>query len=155
MILDRFENLMKYEALIPNLANALEFCKKAGDLAPGRYEFEGGFMLIQEGETAATPEEGNFEAHKEYIDVQVLVEGAEVMAWADLAGLELARALQAGRLVLQRQGHRSGGDPAGHRLCDVPPRRPQGLLPPENPHPLPQVRHQVPCAEVSGAEAPK
>ena len=90
MILDRFENLMKYEALIPNLAKAVEFCKTAGSLAPGRYEFEGGFVLIQEGETASTPEEGNFEAHKEYVDVQVLAEGAEVMAWADISGLELA-----------------------------------------------------------------
>ena len=61
MILDRFENLMKYEALIPNLAKAVEFCKTAGSLA-----------------------------HKEYIDVQVLAEGAEVMAWADISGLELA-----------------------------------------------------------------
>lgn len=45
MIIDHVDNILKYEALLPNLRKGLEAVaavKNGAGLAPGRYEFEGG-----------------------------------------------------------------------------------------------------------------
>ena len=54
MIIDHVDNILKYEALLPNLRKGLEAVaavKNGAGLAPGRYEFEGGYFMVQQGET--------------------------------------------------------------------------------------------------------
>lgn len=90
MMIDHVDNILKYEALLPNLRKGLEAfetVKNAAGLAPGRYEFEGGYFLVQQGETRPISE-GTFEAHRNYIDVQIMAEGSEEMAWEDIRKLE-------------------------------------------------------------------
>ena len=84
MIIDKTSNIDFYAPLLQNLAAGMAALNALGDQpACGRYEFEGGFFMIQEGDT--TPmEEGNFESHKNYIDVQIMLHGAEEVAWQDL-----------------------------------------------------------------------
>lgn len=94
MILDRWENLEQYAPLVPHLHEALAFCRGAMQLPAGRYAFDGGFVMIQEGTTVGPASEGDFEAHRTYIDIQVLLEGAEVVSWADIAALENVRPYQ-------------------------------------------------------------
>lgn len=89
MILDEFKNINKYSAIIKNLQNALDFINCSSELSVGRYEFDGGFLMVQEGITNPI-EKCNFETHKEYIDVQYVVEGSEIMAWADKNDLKCA-----------------------------------------------------------------
>ena len=82
MILDKTKNALLYEKMLPNLENALNKLKELGDDAkPGRYEFEGGYLMIQEGDTRPA-ESGDFEAHRKYIDVQVVLSGTEYVVWA-------------------------------------------------------------------------
>lgn len=61
----------------------MEAINHAGNLEVGRYEFDGGYFMVQKGTTRPL-EEGTFEAHRRYIDVQIVVEGSEELAWEDL-----------------------------------------------------------------------
>lgn len=83
MVIDKLNRILTYADRLPNLAKAMNCLEENKDADPGRYDFEGGFILIQEGTT--TPiESGDFEAHRKFLDVQILLEGAEVIAWADI-----------------------------------------------------------------------
>ena len=89
MIIDRMENIHYYAPLLPNLEKGLEAIsnlKKKGEFAPGRYDFDGGFFKVENGSTKAF-DEGTYEAHKKYIDVQIIEEGSEEIAWDTLEEL--------------------------------------------------------------------
>ncbi len=87
MIIDCIDNIMKYEPLLPNLRKGMEAIHSLDELKEGRYEFDGGYFMVQKGITRPILE-GTFEAHKKYIDVQILVEGSEEVAWEDILKLE-------------------------------------------------------------------
>ncbi len=86
MIIDRIENIEYYEFLLPGLKNGLKTLRKLPAHEVGRYEFEGGFLMIQEGDTMPM-EEGTFEAHRKYIDVQIMLHGCEEVAWEEYGKL--------------------------------------------------------------------
>ena len=92
MIIDRMENIHYYAPLLPNLEKGLEAIsdlKKKGEFAPGRYDFDGGFFKVENGATKSF-EEGTYEAHKKYIDVQFIEEGSEEIAWSILPELTVS-----------------------------------------------------------------
>ena len=91
MIIDHIDHIMEYEPLLPNLKAGMEAIAHAGggDLVVGRYEFDGGYFMVQKGTTRPIGD-GTFEAHRKYIDVQILIEGSEELAWEDLRKLETA-----------------------------------------------------------------
>ena len=74
MIIDRFENISEYYGRIANLEQAVRFIEAQREWTPGRYEFPGGYLLYQEQETKPL-EEGTYENHRRYVDIQVLLEG--------------------------------------------------------------------------------
>lgn len=81
MIIDAFENLENYQNILPNLIVALDKMKSVKNWVAGeKYAFSGGYVFFQEGVTKPLAE-AQFEAHKKYIDVQVVLEGAEYLAW--------------------------------------------------------------------------
>lgn len=80
MIVDRFDKIREYSSRIPHLEDALSFIAAKDEWTPGRYEFPGGYLLYQELDTKPV-EEGTFENHDHYADIQVLLEGA---AWTTL-----------------------------------------------------------------------
>ena len=87
MLLDTINRLYLYNDKIPHLAEALSKFEEIKDCEPGRYEFDGGFILLQEG--VCKPLETNeFEVHRKYVDVQCLLGGEEWFEWADLRDLE-------------------------------------------------------------------
>ena len=81
MIIDAFENLGKYKDLLPNLTVALEKMNsmKNGEVGE-KYAFSGGYVFFQEGMTKPLAE-AQFETHQKYVDVQVVLEGSEYLAW--------------------------------------------------------------------------
>lgn len=87
MIIGKKEDLSKYAAVLPNLENGLKACENADKLPVGRYEFEGGYFTIQQGKTKSLAE-GTYESHRRYIDVQIILEGQEEIAWQSLDNLE-------------------------------------------------------------------
>lgn len=86
MILDKISNKDLYIKENPMFKAAFDFLEKylENPLAPGKYEIMGEelFVKIDHG---MTREEGFYEAHKEYIDLQVILEGEEKVLcdWTD------------------------------------------------------------------------
>lgn len=74
MLIDRFDRIEEYYKRIPHLSTAVEFIRSNDNWKPGRYEFEGGYILYQELETKAY-NEGSYENHRFFNDIQVLLEG--------------------------------------------------------------------------------
>lgn len=80
MIYDRMEAILNYRALLPGLEEMLEKAAALSGWEPGRHGQGDGFFLLQEGELKPETER-RFELHKKYIDVHILVEGSEEVAW--------------------------------------------------------------------------
>jgi YhcH/YjgK/YiaL family protein len=90
MIIDYLENIGTYRPILPGVEAGLRAVEALGeDPAVGRYEFEGGYFMVQEGETKAVAD-GDFEAHRKYIDVQIILKGQELVAWADTSLLAVS-----------------------------------------------------------------
>jgi YhcH/YjgK/YiaL family protein len=87
MIIDKLTNINFYKEFVNHLDKGLKAIENQKErLEVGRYEFEGGFFMIQKGDTKPMTE-GNFEAHRKYVDVQIVVEGSEEIAWAEIGDL--------------------------------------------------------------------
>jgi biofilm protein TabA len=89
MIIDSYNHIQVYRDILPYMDEGIEALKELGDdLQPGsRHEFKHGYFMIQEGDTKPM-EEGAYEAHRKYIDVQILLDGEEEIAWSDIKDLE-------------------------------------------------------------------
>lgn len=87
MLIQRLERLMADSARLPHLEDALTCLAEHRDApAPARFDFPGGYLMLQEGVTIAL-DEGDYEAHRRYLDVQVLLEGTETVVWSDISAL--------------------------------------------------------------------
>ena len=87
MVIDKTENILFYTSMVPALRAGMEAVKAIQKLEPGKYKFDGGFFNVQTGGTKPM-DEGTFEAHRRYIDVQIVAEGCEELAWADVSDLK-------------------------------------------------------------------
>lgn len=88
MITGRIEEMRQYRVPAEGVEEALEWLEKAGieKLEPGRYPIEGtgAFAIVAEGTTV--PEEAEeWEVHRHYADLQVLLSGEEVMGFAPVS----------------------------------------------------------------------
>lgn len=92
MIVTSLESLPQQVPMSNAMQMALDFLKTSGttELHPGRVEIDGKnvYALVQSYETASAPSEVRLEAHRQYIDIQYIVTGVEVIGWAHIAGLQ-------------------------------------------------------------------
>lgn len=92
MILSDLAHLSTQMALPPGLAKALDFLMKSQskDLPLGRVEIDGKnvYALVQAYDTLPVTPEIKFEAHRQYIDIQFIQTGEEVMGWTALEKLK-------------------------------------------------------------------
>lgn len=88
MILDNMHNKALYETVHPKFAAAFAFIEKAvaENLPAGKYELDGKelYAMVQEYNTKLYAD-AKFEGHRNYIDIQFMVAGSEIMKWADIA----------------------------------------------------------------------
>lgn len=82
MIIGQLAHINEYALLIPNLVKSLEAIKNVESMPIGKYQLDVGYFLIQEGMTKPI-EENSFEAHRNYIDIQIILTGSEEIAWLD------------------------------------------------------------------------
>lgn len=91
MIVDKIENAELYVKLSKNLAKALEILKDKtlADKKDGRYEVDGDklYYFVQRYQSQPV-EQGKFEAHKKYIDIQFVAGGEEMLGYATIEELE-------------------------------------------------------------------
>ena len=86
MIIDKTSNRELYKSLIPHLDVILNFARTAAEKPVGTYPYPGGRIMIQEGETRAL-EGAEFESHKNFLDLQWILEGKEMMEYANIHDL--------------------------------------------------------------------
>lgn len=88
MIFDNMKNCKMYYGVNERFEKAFEFIKKAIDenLETGKYEIDGKnlYASIQEYETK-TEDRCKFEGHENYIDIQCIISGCEMMGSADIS----------------------------------------------------------------------
>ena len=84
MIICPYKDLKRYEAVIPGLAEAMEFIGGLKSFEPATYPLsDGNRILVQQGTTKPV-ENALAEAHRKYLDIQYIVEGSEAVGWAPL-----------------------------------------------------------------------
>jgi len=92
MITDNLNNAGIYTALGERIHTALEFLKNTdfSEIQDGRIEIQGDeiYAMIQRYETKPR-EQGKWEAHRKYIDIQFLAEGEEFIGVTNTAELEI------------------------------------------------------------------
>ncbi|MFZ5774514.1 MAG: YhcH/YjgK/YiaL family protein [Thermodesulfobacteriota bacterium] len=84
MILDRIENFPQYLSLSKGFAKAAAFLarKDLAMLADGRYELDGDRVYAMVSRVAGRARDGaELEAHRRYIDIQLVLAGTETMGW--------------------------------------------------------------------------
>jgi YhcH/YjgK/YiaL family protein len=87
MIAGTIQQTAEQLKMTPNLEKAFAFLKSTdlSALADGRVEIDGVdvYALVQSYETVL-PEAAKFEAHRKYLDIQLVVAGREIIGWAPL-----------------------------------------------------------------------
>ncbi|WP_181995500.1 YhcH/YjgK/YiaL family protein [Clostridium sp. AM58-1XD] len=86
MIIDFIRNRSWYEEDRPLLKTVFDFAEKIKGNDPGRYECGDLYAMVQKGITKPS-EEGSLEAHHDYIDLQYVVSGQEIMEWKNTEDL--------------------------------------------------------------------
>lgn len=88
MINDKITNSGKYIGINPDFKKAFDFLASIdGGTAPGRYELsDTAYVNVMEGDTKPR-EEGVFESHDIYADIQYMVRGCEMIDVCDAEGL--------------------------------------------------------------------
>lgn len=95
MILDTLAHANDYAALGGGYAKAFAFLRRQdlAQLKPGRYEIDGDavYAMVMEVDLKP-PEEGIWEAHRKYVDVQYVIHGTERMDVCDISLLKTSKA---------------------------------------------------------------
>lgn len=90
MICDNLKNKRDYSSINKNFRKAFEFLNNNDlkNLEVGKYEIDGEnvFALVQEYITEID-ENKKYETHEKYIDIQVIIEGQEIMGYAQADAL--------------------------------------------------------------------
>ena len=87
MIICPWKDIARYAAVIPGLQEAVDAIAALTNLEPATIPLSGtNKILVQKGVTKPA---GAAEAHREYLDVQLILEGGETMGWADVSAMTL------------------------------------------------------------------
>lgn len=91
MIIDNIKNAARYEAM-PFITRALSYAEKYSDetLEIGRYEIDDKLAAVVNSYMTAPPEPDKYENHREWIDVQYVIEGVEEIRVCPREGMEPA-----------------------------------------------------------------
>lgn len=92
MIFDSVQNASLYENINPNLKIALDYMKNndLNAMEPGRYPLAGGdvLVIIKKGFQTKAPEQCKWESHLEFLDIQYLLSGREMIGCCAASQME-------------------------------------------------------------------
>jgi YhcH/YjgK/YiaL family protein len=91
MILDKLENIGDYGRFSDKLGIGFDFLinTRLDELRDGKYPIDGDRIFAMVSTYVTKKEtESIFEAHKQYIDIQYLVRGKEIIYWSPVENLE-------------------------------------------------------------------
>lgn len=86
MILDRLEHIDRYTSLGERMTAALRYLRdtRLEELEEGRHEIDGHSYVLAQSYETRDPKDAQFESHRKYIDIQIVVSGKELLGWASL-----------------------------------------------------------------------
>ena len=90
MIFDLLKNARTYRSLSPAFAAAFDYLTQTDltALPAGRYEIQGSDVYVMVQDAALKPwDEGRWEGHRRYADIQVVIAGEEIMGCRPADGL--------------------------------------------------------------------
>lgn len=91
MVIDKIENLEKYASLNPLFAQVFDFLKSTDLMAQeiGKVKLQGDDLVINfQQAKAKTKEEARLETHNRFIDIQIPLDGVELMGYTPRADLK-------------------------------------------------------------------
>jgi YhcH/YjgK/YiaL family protein len=92
MIADTLNNRHLYESISPRIKTALEHIAKTDFSAtePGKYELDGTNLYVLVQAYDSIPQnQGKWECHREYIDIQYIVEGVEQIGFGNINNMKV------------------------------------------------------------------
>ncbi len=91
MIIDKLDSAGIYSGLGERIAKGLDYLASidATSIEPGKYEIDGDavFAIVMDYQTKDI-NEGFWEAHRKYIDIQYIAAGSELIGYANIDGLK-------------------------------------------------------------------
>lgn len=87
MIKDNIENAQKYYGISERLKKGFEFLEKNNleNFENGKYEIDGENIFVSVQDYNTKPEnEGKFEAHQKYADIQFIIKGKEKLGFVNI-----------------------------------------------------------------------
>jgi YhcH/YjgK/YiaL family protein len=89
MIICPWKELGRYASILPGVEEAIELIDALKDLTPATYPLSGSNkVLIQQG-TTKNADGALAEAHRQFLDIQYIMEGQETVGWAPVDTLTL------------------------------------------------------------------
>lgn len=82
MIVCPFNELGRYAAVIPGLEEAIAAVKELKSFEPATIPLSGSNKILVQQLTTKPWEGAQLEAHREFLDIQYIVKGKEVVGWA-------------------------------------------------------------------------
>ena len=83
MIICPWKDIMRYADVIPGLAEAVEAVNTLQSTEPAKYPISNGRVMVQQ--ITKKPWKGAImEAHRQYLDIQYMWKGEEVVGWAPI-----------------------------------------------------------------------
>lgn len=126
MIIDRIDRFDLYRSLSPLLPVALQWLHAEPERADGRYEIDGDrlFAMVQ-GYATEPAAAKKWEAHRAYVDLQVVTAGVEMIGYAPVETLTIAESYDAEKDVAFYDAPADGGAtlvhvPAGMAMLLLP-----------------------------------
>ena len=83
MIICPWKDIKKYAPLLPGIEEAYDAINALETFEAATYQLSGGNRFFVSSGTTIEP--STAEAHRQYLDIQYIVKGKEVVGWADLA----------------------------------------------------------------------
>ena len=84
MIVCPFKDIGRYAPIIPGLEEAVKAIAELTDLTPRTVPLSGGNKILIQEDTTKDGNAQQVEAHREFLDLQYIIEGEELVGWAPL-----------------------------------------------------------------------
>lgn len=92
MIVCPWKDIERYAPVLPGLEEAVQAVAELTDWTPRTIQLSGGNKILVQQNTTKDAATQKVETHREYLDIQYLAEGEEVVGWAPVASLTAAEA---------------------------------------------------------------
>ena len=89
MIVCPWKDIGRYAAVIPGLEEAIAAVAELTDLTPRTIPLSGANKILVQENTTKAAEGQLLEAHREFLDIQYILEGGETVGWAPIEKLTL------------------------------------------------------------------